>query len=258
MKTVLITGAASGIGKACALRMAKEGYGVVVADLNLDGARAVVEELTTAGGRGIAIRMDVADEGEVEAGFDRMMEKFHSCDLVMSNAGVIKGRLNGKFDPYANITRGEFATIAARFLSDPYVGEDYYTDISAHWAREYINRAAAAGWVRDFDQPFRPNDYITRAEVMSLVNAMIGRTPDKDHMHEDMIQWPDNMDTTKWYYEDVQEATNSHEYVRIQGGMENWTKVLPVRDWKAIEAEWASIYDATNPGDVMDGVRTKS
>lgn len=177
---------------------------------------------------------------------------------VMSNAGVIKGRLNGKFDPYANITRGEFATIAARFLSDPYVGEDYYTDISAHWAREYINRAAAAGWVRDFDQPFRPNDYITRAEVMSLVNAMIGRTPDKDHMHEDMIQWPDNMDTTKWYYEDVQEATNSHEYVRIQGGMENWTKVLPVRDWKAIEAEWASIYDATNPGDVMDGVRTKS
>ncbi|WP_295736742.1 3-hydroxybutyrate dehydrogenase [uncultured Oscillibacter sp.] len=88
MKTVLITGAASGIGKACALRMAKEGYGVVVADLNLDGARAVVEELTAAGGRGIAIRMDVADEGEVEAGFDRMMEKFHSCDLVMSNAGV--------------------------------------------------------------------------------------------------------------------------------------------------------------------------
>ena len=88
MKTVLITGAASGIGKACALRMAKEGYGVVVADLNLDGARAVVEELTTAGGRGIAVRMDVADEGEVEAGFDRMMEMFHSCDLVRSNAGV--------------------------------------------------------------------------------------------------------------------------------------------------------------------------
>ena len=169
---------------------------------------------------------------------------------VMSNAGVIKGRVNGKFDPYANITRGEFATIAARFLSDPYHGEDFFPDISEHWAREYINRAANAGWVRELHEPFRPNDYITRAEVMSLVNAMIGRAPDKDHMHEDMITWEDNMDTTKWYYEDVQEATNSHEYVRAKGYMENWTEILPVRDWKAIEAEWANIYDAVNPGDV--------
>ncbi|MCI9331142.1 MAG: hypothetical protein HFG05_03080 [Oscillibacter sp.] len=169
---------------------------------------------------------------------------------VMSKAGVIKGRVNGKFDPYANITRGEFAAIASRFLSEPYVGEDYYTDISGHWAREYINRAAAAGWVKDFERPFRPNDFITRAEVMSLVNAMIGRAPDKDHMHEDMVQWPDNMDTTKWYYEDVQEATNSHEYVRMEGRTEDWTKVLPVRNWNDIEKEWSDIYDAENPGDV--------
>lgn len=171
---------------------------------------------------------------------------------VMSNAGVIKGRVNGRFDPYANITRGEFAAIAARFLSEPYEGEDYYADISTHWAREYINRAAAAGWVKNFDRPFRPNDKITRAEVMSLVNAMIGRAPDKDHMHEDMIQWPDNMDTTQWYYEDVQEATNSHEYVRIKSAREDWTKILPVRDWNAIEKEWANLYDAVNPGDVTD------
>ena len=67
MKTVLITGAASGIGRACAQRMAEEGYGVVVADLNLEGAEAVAAALNAGGGRAIAVRMDVADEGEVEA-----------------------------------------------------------------------------------------------------------------------------------------------------------------------------------------------
>ena len=50
MKSALITGAASGIGKACAQRMAKEGYGVVVADVNLPAAEALVQELTAAGG----------------------------------------------------------------------------------------------------------------------------------------------------------------------------------------------------------------
>ena len=87
-KSALITGAASGIGKACAIRMAEEGYGVVVADLNLAGAETVAKEITDAGLSAIAVRMDVADENEVEAGFDKMVETFGSCDLVMSNAGV--------------------------------------------------------------------------------------------------------------------------------------------------------------------------
>ena len=88
MKTALITGAASGIGKACAERMAQEGYGVVVADVNLATAEALVEELTAQGLSAIAVRMDVSSEEEVEAGFDKMMEIYGSCDLVMSNAGV--------------------------------------------------------------------------------------------------------------------------------------------------------------------------
>lgn len=88
MKTALITGAASGIGKACAERMAREGYGVVVADLDLTQAEKVACALADAGQRAIAVRMDVSDEQEVEAGFDRMTEVFGSCDLVMSNAGI--------------------------------------------------------------------------------------------------------------------------------------------------------------------------
>lgn len=88
MKSALITGAASGIGKACAQRMAKEGYGVVVADVNMDAAEALVEELRAEGLSAIAVRMDVSNEQDVESGFDLMMETYNSCDLVMSNAGV--------------------------------------------------------------------------------------------------------------------------------------------------------------------------
>jgi len=87
-KAALITGAGSGIGKACAERMAKEGYGVVIADINLAAAEALAETLTAEGLSAIAVRMDVSSETEVEAGFERMMEVYGSCDLVLSNAGI--------------------------------------------------------------------------------------------------------------------------------------------------------------------------
>ncbi len=87
-KSALITGAASGIGRACAERMAREGYGVVVADWNLAGAEEVAAGIRADGLSAIAVRMDVSDEQEVEAGFDRMVEEYGGCDLVMSNAGI--------------------------------------------------------------------------------------------------------------------------------------------------------------------------
>ena len=96
-KATLITGAASGIGKACAQRMAKEGYSVVVADVNMAAAEMLVHELTDEGLSAIAVRMDVSSEEEVEAGFDKMMETYGSCDLVMSNAGV---QIVHPFDEY--------------------------------------------------------------------------------------------------------------------------------------------------------------
>ena len=88
MKSALITGAASGIGRACVQRMAREGYGVVVADLNLSAAEDLARELREEHLQAVAVEMDVADEAAVEAGFDRMTEVYGSCDLVMSNAGI--------------------------------------------------------------------------------------------------------------------------------------------------------------------------
>lgn len=95
--TALITGAASGIGRACAIRMAREGYSVAVADVNLPAAEDLAAELTDQGLAAVSVRMDVSDEREVEAGFDRMLDVYGSCDLVMSNAGI---QIVHPFDEY--------------------------------------------------------------------------------------------------------------------------------------------------------------
>ena len=96
-KSALITGAASGIGKACAQRMAREGYGVVIADVTLPAAGALAEELRSQGLSALAVHMDVSSEEEVESGFDRMTEAFGGCDLVLSNAGI---QIVHPFDEY--------------------------------------------------------------------------------------------------------------------------------------------------------------
>ena len=58
-----------------------------------------------------------------------------------------------------------------------------------------------------------------------------------------MITWPDNSDTTAWYYADVQEATNSHDYERVDNkSPETWTKINKPRDWSALERELAQKY----------------
>ena len=172
-----------------------------------------------------------------------------------SNAGIIAGYPDGTFQPNNYITRAEFATIAARFLSEEYVGPDLFTDISGHWAAEYINRAANAGWINGYpDGSFRPNAYITRAEAMTLVNSMLGRMPHKDHMLENMVKWPDNPEAA-WYYEAVQEATNGHDYdwyeEEDQLFYEIWTALQPNRDWAALEKEWSNAYSA--PGGEVIG-----
>ena len=94
-----------------------------------------------------------------------------------------------------------------------------------------INRAAAAGWINGYaDGTFRPNAYITRAEAVTLINRMLDRAPDANHLLADMVRWPDNPETA-WYYADIQEATNSHDYTRAgTGNYEVWTELLANRE----------------------------
>ena len=182
---------------------------------------------------------------------------FNNASATLTNAGIITGKPGGLFDPNAPITRAEFATIAVRFFGGTYEGEDIFPDIAGHWANQYINRAAVLGIIEGRgDGTFDPDAYITRAEAMTIVNRTLGRAPSAEHMLPDMITWPDNMDTTTWYYAAVQEATNSHDFelIEVDGTqVESWTVLQPVRDWAALERAWSQANSAPDPngGEVM-------
>jgi 3-hydroxybutyrate dehydrogenase len=87
-KTALITGAASGIGKEIALTYARAGAAVAIADLNLAAAQKTADEIIAAGGKAMAVAMDVADEAAVNAGVDQVAAAFGGIDILISNAGI--------------------------------------------------------------------------------------------------------------------------------------------------------------------------
>ena len=180
---------------------------------------------------------------------------YNNAVSTLTNAGIIDGYEDGTFKPNGNITRAEFATIAVRFFEATYEGENLFPDIDGHWAQDYINEAANAGIVDGYpDGTFGPQKLITRAEAMTMVNRTIDRHPHKDHLLDDMIVWPDNPETA-WYYEQVQEATNSHEYTMNtddeQNPYEIWTELLPNRDWSELEKEWSDANDGAGSGEVV-------
>ena len=181
---------------------------------------------------------------------------FNNAVSTLSNAGIIAGYEDGSFKPNGYITRAEFATIAARFFDVTYNGKDLFPDISGHWAKDYINQAANKGFVNGYeDGTFKPDRNITRAEAVTLVNRTLDRHPDKNHFTKDMLVWPDNMDQTKWYYADMQEATNSHTYQMKENSdktkYENWTKTLPIRNWEALEKAWSNANSSQGNGNVV-------
>ena len=180
---------------------------------------------------------------------------YNNAVSTLTNAGILDGYEDGTFKPDSNITRAEFATIAVRFFEATYDGEDLFSDIAGHWAQDYINEAANAGIVDGYpDGTFRPQQLITRAEAMTMVNRTIDRHPDADHLLEDMITWPDNLETA-WYYEQVQEATNSHAYTMNTDDEQNlyeiWTELLPNRDWSELEKAWSDANDGAGSGEVV-------
>lgn len=152
---------------------------------------------------------------------------------TMAKLGVVKGRNAEAFDPDAPITRAEFATICARFDKTQSSTSSNFTDISGHWAEKYIERAATLGWIAGYsDGTFRPSNYITRAEAMTMINRVLCRMPETESdLLPGMITWPDNQPGT-WYYLAVQEATNSHDYDRKDAIHEKWTALTEAPDWK--------------------------
>ena len=157
---------------------------------------------------------------------------------TLSKMGIIKGYEDGSFKPNDPISRAEFAAIAARFDPDGDKTPASFFDVTSHWAKDEISIAANHGWIKGYeDGSFKPDQKITRAETMTLVNRVLNRLPEtKDDLHKDMKTWVDNMDETAWYYLDVQEATNSHYFKNKTGTkFEQWTDLRDTRDWSELE-----------------------
>lgn len=183
---------------------------------------------------------------------------FNNAISTMHEAGVLNGYEDRTFRPDGKIKRGEFAAIAVRLETAgetaPVPGSSNLTDISGHWAENYIRKAEELGYVTGYDDgTFRPEKLITRAEVMTMVNRVLERMSSNDGREGllpagQMTVFSDNADPGAWYYTAIQEATVSHSYSEIQkekAGFisivkEKWSGRIEDRDWAALEKEWAS------------------
>src|SRR5712671_4812806 len=87
-KVAVITGAASGMGRATALRFVQEGAAVVVGDLNSQGGELVVSEIAAAKGRAVFQRTDVSSEDDIKAMIARALQEYGRLDITYNNAGV--------------------------------------------------------------------------------------------------------------------------------------------------------------------------
>lgn len=159
---------------------------------------------------------------------------YNTYVATLNNAGVITDSSNGYFRPNEAITRAELAAMLAKF-SETTGAANYFNDVSAsHWAANAIAICAKLGWITGYpDGTFRPDKNVTRAELMAMINRATGRAPKSaDAFLPGMKTWIDNT-ADKWYYLDVQEATNSHSYT--VKGSETWTALTSDPNWSLYE-----------------------
>ena len=151
----------------------------------------------------------------------------------LTGYGVAVGYNDRTYRGDKAITRAEFTAMAARFF-DVYgdgaeeIMEQYedFDDVSdGYWAAEYIKDAAIHGWVEGYgDGTFRADDPIDRAEVVTIVNRLLGREADEDYIadnHRRLVMFPD-VSSRHWAYYNVLEAANAH--TAILTAPETWDK----------------------------------
>lgn len=176
---------------------------------------------------------------------------YYLAICTLTNGGLLEGYPDGNFYPNQPITRAELSTIISRF--DTKFGKlevtESFADAEGHWAEAYIEFAAARGYVIGYpDGSFRPDQPITRAETVTMVNRCLKRVVDEEGLVEGYITWPDNEPGT-WYYHEILEAANYHDYTRSKRPVdgqsyfcENWKKLRDPIDWQKHEQEWVRVF----------------
>lgn len=148
----------------------------------------------------------------------------------MADRGFVKGYPDGKFKPARSLTRAEFAALVFRFTEiDDSKTKYVFSDLEGtHWAYDEIMALCDAGLMEGYeDGTFKPENNISRAEVMTVVNKILGRNPSESYVKSLDFNPFNDLFVSKWYYVTVLEATITHNYYLDDKGVEyKW------EDWK--------------------------
>lgn len=144
---------------------------------------------------------------------------------TLANVGAITGCGDGTFQPGKSISRAEFATILAGIYGVNTSKGMPFSDVGRSWYYDSVATACANGWVSGYtDGTFRPNQTITRAEAVSILNRVLGRSCDLTFVQanaQTALHFTD-VPANAWYYADVIEASMGHTYTEL-AGIERWT-----------------------------------
>ena len=147
---------------------------------------------------------------------------------TLASLGMITGVGNNLYEPNRSITRAEFTAIAMRFADLATGGENVFSDVAEDaWYYDYVVGSIQYGWITGYpDGTFRPENTITRAEVTTIVNRMLGRSADRTFIaeHADELRIFSDVTTAHWGYYAVVEATNAHDYTK-DNGVESWSSL---------------------------------
>jgi len=164
MSRVLITGAASGLGRALALRFAKEKADICIADINMEGAEETLQMVKTVGGNGWIYQLDVTQEAEWNQLRDAVQERWQGVDVVINNAGVATG------DRIDQGTWADWEWVIDINLKGVALGCRTFTPMMKEQGRGYfINTASLAGLMT---APLMASYNVTKAAVVALSDTM--------------------------------------------------------------------------------------
>jgi len=142
----------------------------------------------------------------------------------MKQLGIMQGYSDGTFKPSQPITRAEFAQVIMKYIKEPHKNTNMFSDLSeSHWATNAILMASNEGWIKGYeDGSFRPEQNITRVEVVTIINRMLKRAISDAIVSDVKIPVVD-LDPNHWGYADVLEAITRHDYEKVENGKENWS-----------------------------------
>ena len=151
---------------------------------------------------------------------------YYQAVMYLESLGIVNGYPEGTFRPDQSITRAEFVTMISRFGEFDPSGSAVFPDVVGHWAEQDIQNVANKGWINGYpDGSFKPNNNLTRAEAITVINRMLERGVDPSDLPEWIPTFTD-LNSKHWAYADIMEAATGHQYERTEDGKELWTEKI--------------------------------